>query len=107
MKKHIKKGVKKVRDRRRRTRQRLEEIFNRKVFVSVLVVGALGKMVETGLVQFIAPNKAVDVPLFAAWTLTFLGSLFVAVYWERLARAAEEATEQASETVENLSEEDK
>lgn len=91
-------GVSRVRDRRRRVRRRLEDIFNRETFTSVAVVGAMGKLIETSVVPFIDPLAAVSVGRAGAWLVVFFGALAASVYWERLARAAE-ATADAAENV--------
>lgn len=99
-KRGAKNGISAVRDRRRRVRRRLEEMFNRKVMTSVLVGGAMSKMVERGFVRFLAPDRAVDIVLFGAWTASFVLFVLVSIYWERLAKAASEAADAAEEAAE-------
>jgi hypothetical protein len=81
-------GVSRVRDRRRRIRKRLEDIFNRKTFTSVIVAGAGGKLVETTVVPFIDPTAGVPLGRVLAWTVVFALAVVMSVHWERLARAA-------------------
>jgi hypothetical protein len=96
--------VDRLRDRRRTTRSRLEELFNRKTFVSVLVAGSIAKVVETGpattiatLYEWLVPGVTysgeVDIALNLAWWTVLVFSVWVAVYWERLQRAAEGAAD--------------
>lgn len=95
-----------VRDRRRRVRQRLEDIFNRRTFTSVAVVGAMGKLIEVSAVPFLDPSSAVSLGRVFAWSCVFAVSVVVSVYWERLARAAEKAADAAEEAAEGAAEQD-
>lgn len=84
-------SVKQLRDRRRRTRQRLEEIFSRDVLGSVLVSLAAGKIVEQ-LVVIAAPARPARL---VAWTVAFAVFVALFVYWERVAKKAAEVAEAA------------
>lgn len=84
-------SVKQLRDRRRRTRQRLEEIFSRDVLGSVLVSLAAGKIVEQ-LVVIAAPSRPARL---VAWSVTFAVFVWLFVHWERVAKKAAEVAEAA------------
>jgi len=86
-----------LRDRRRRSRRRLEEIFSRKAFTSVLVAGSMSKLVEKGVVPFLAPTRAVDLGVLFSWLCVFVAFLIASVHWEHLAAAAEKAADAAEE----------
>jgi hypothetical protein len=90
-------GVKRVRDRRRRVRQRLEDIFGRETFTSVAVIGAMGKLIETSVVPFLDTTSTVPVARARAWLFVFVAAMVVSLYWERLARAAASAADAAEE----------
>lgn len=91
--------VKAARDRRRRVRKRLEEIFGRKQFMGVVVAGSMGKCVETGLVPFLDPTASVPLGRLFSWIIVFSASVLVAVRWEHLANYAEAAGEAVEEAV--------
>lgn len=71
--------VERLRDGRRTTRRRLEEIFDRKTFTSIAVVGALGKLLETSVVPFLDWSTAVPTERLIAWTVVLAVSLVVSV----------------------------
>lgn len=89
--------VRELRDRRRRTRRRLEEIFSRDVLGAVLVSLAAGKMVEQ-LVVIVAPSRALR---FVAWTAAFALFVWLFVYWERVASAAAAAADAAEDATQS------
>lgn len=89
-------SVSNVRDRRRRTRKRLEEIFSRDVLGSVLVSLAAGKVVEQ-VVVIIAPGRPVRL---IAWFVAFWLFVGLFVYWHRVAEKAREVAEAAAEAEE-------
>lgn len=93
-------GIKQVRDRRRKTRQRLEDIFSRETFTSVAVMGAMGKLIEVTVVPFLDPTGAVSLGRAFAWVLVFAAAVAASVYWERLAEAAENVADAAEEKTE-------
>lgn len=78
-----------LRDRRRRTRRRLEEIFSRDVLGSVLVSVAAGKVVEQ-VVVMAAPARPARL---VAWFVTFWIFVGLFIYWEKVAKRAREAAE--------------
>lgn len=80
-----------LRNRRRRTRQRLEEIFSRDVLGSVLVSLAAGKIVEQ-MVVIAAPSRPARL---LAWTAAFAIFVWLFVKWEYVAKKAAEAAEAA------------
>lgn len=89
--------VDELRDRRRRARRRLEEIFSRDVLGSVLVSLAAGKMVEQ-VVVILAPGRPLR---FVAWTVAFALFVWLFIYWEHVAAratAAAEAAESATQS---------
>jgi len=90
--------VNRLRDRRRTTRRRLEDIFDRQTFTSIAVVGALGKLLETSLIPFLDWSAAVPVERLVAWTVVFAASLVVSVRWEKVANTAEEVGDTVEES---------
>lgn len=92
-------GIQRVRDRRRRVRNRLEDIFGRKTFTAVVVGGAMAKLIETGVVPVLDPGSAAELGRVFAWFVVFTAAVLVSVYWEHLAAAAAEAADTAEETV--------
>lgn len=95
----IRRLVKALRDRRRRGRRRLEEIFSREVLGAVLVSVAAGKIVEQ-IIVIVAPSRPLRL---VAWTLAFGVFVWVFVYWERLAGAAADAADAAEDAVDSES----
>jgi hypothetical protein len=99
-KKKVQEGAGKVKDRRTRTRHRLEEIFSRETFTSIAVIGALGKLVET----LVVPSFMSFVPVIntkaAAWLAVLSISVWVSIKWERIAKKAENIEEKAGDVVE-------
>lgn len=87
--------VDELRDRRRRARRRLEEIFSRDVLGSVLVSLAAGKVVEQFIV-IVAPARSARL---LAWFVAFWLFVGLFVYWERVAKAAMDAAEAAEAPV--------
>lgn len=85
----VKGGVEQLQDRRRRTRQRLEEIFSRDVLGSVLVSLAAGKIVEQ-VVVIVAPSRPLRL---VAWIVAFGLFVYLFVQWEKVAEKAKEAAE--------------
>lgn len=85
MKSRINAFVSKARDRRTLLRRRLEDIFNREVFSTLLVLSPAWKATELLLL-----GETAQAARFAA--LTLLG-VTVAVHWHRLAQAASEAAD--------------
>lgn len=81
--------IERLRDGRRTTRRRLEDIFDRKTFTSVAVVGAMGKLIETSVVPFLDATSTVPVGRFLSWTAVFGVSLVASIYWERVTETAE------------------
>lgn len=87
----ISEQVGELRDRRRRARQRLEEIFSRDVLGAVLVSLAAGKVVEQ-VVVLVAPMRVLRL---VAWFVAFWLFVGLFVYWERVAERAKQAAEAA------------
>ncbi len=92
--------VERLRDRRRTTRRRLEEIFDRQTFTSVAVVGALGKLLENSVVPFLDWSTAVPINRLVVWSVVLSVSLVVSVRWEHVADAAENVGDAVEETTE-------
>lgn len=90
-------ALSRVRDRRRRVRQRLEDIFNRKTFTSVAVMGAMGKLIEVTVVPFLDPTSGVSGGRAGAWLVVFVCAVAASVYWEHLSRAAQAAADAAED----------
>lgn len=84
--------VQQLRDRRRRARRRLEEIFSREVLGAVLVSLAAGKVVEQ-LVVIVAPWRPLRL---VAWFVAFWLFVGLFVYWDRVAARAKETVEAAA-----------
>lgn len=78
-----------LRDRRRRTRRRLEEIFSRDVLGSVLVSVAAGKVVEQ-IIVMAAPGRPARL---IAWFVAFWAFVYLFVKWEAVAKKALDAAE--------------
>jgi len=97
---YAKEAASRVRDRRRKERQRLEEIFDRKTFVSLLVLGTASKVIERLLVPIIAAEP-VEWNIAGAYVFMFVFSTGVAVYWAELSDSASDAMDAASEAVED------
>lgn len=91
-------GVSTLRDRRRKERRRLEEIFDRKTFVSLLVLGTASKVVERLLVPLVA-REPVEWNIAATYVAFFALSTFIAVYWKRAAAAAGEVGDAVEDAV--------
>lgn len=91
-----------LRDRRRKERQRLEDIFDRKTFVSLLVLGTASKVIERLFVPIIA-REPVEWNIAGAYVFMFLASTWAAVYWKELAESAGDAVDAASDAVESAS----
>lgn len=85
-------AIHRVRDRRTRLRQRLEDVFDRQTFVTLLFLGPVGKSIELLLL-----GRSTGAAKFAA--LAGLG-LAIAIYWERVASAAESAGDKLEEATE-------
>lgn len=79
----VQEAISRVRDRRRRFRQRLEDIFDRQTFVTLLFLGPAGKALEMFLLG--------DLSAAARFAAVALLGLAAGVYWHRLAAAAESA----------------
>jgi len=92
--------VERLRDGRRTTRRRLEEIFDRQTFTSVAVVGALGKLLENSIVPFLDWSTAVPLNRMVVWTVVLTVSLVVSVRWEHVADAAETVGDTVEESTE-------
>jgi len=71
-------------------RQALDQIFSRDVLGSVFVGVSAGKIVEQAIVIF-SPGRPERLVL---WSITFLISVAVFVYWHRLAQAAKSEEDQ-------------
>lgn len=95
-KQQVNQTVKQYRDRRRRTRQRLEEIFSREVLGSVLVSLAAGKTVEQ-LVVIAAPSRQ---GRLVAWFVAFWVFVWLFVKWEVVAHAGQRAADAVEEVTE-------
>lgn len=94
------KCVKGVRDRRKKTRQRIEEIWSRENFMSFAVVGAMGKIVETVVIPSFIALRPVIKPVGVAWAAFLLISIWVSIKWERLAKAGEKVADTVEEATE-------
>lgn len=80
------KGVlERLRDRRYKERQRIEEIFDRKTILSILVVMPLTKSVELAILSRFA--------YAGRFFLAFLAMCALSVYWHRLAEGAANVAE--------------
>lgn len=86
-----------LRDGRRTTRQRLEDVFDRQTFTSIAVVGAMGKLLETSVVPFLDATSGVPTGRFGAWVIVFAVSLVLSIYWEHVAETAETVGDAAEE----------
>lgn len=82
-------------------RKRLDEVFSRRMLGSVMVGGAFSKIIESVLGASLG-SSSVLLPI--AWTLVFLVATLVFVWWEQLARQANEAAEKASEAASEAAE---
>lgn len=82
-------------DGRTRARRRIENVFSREVFGSLLVSLALSKSIETGL-AIVAPGRFARL---VGWL--FMALLFVAIfaYWEGVASTATKAADVADAEV--------
>lgn len=79
------------RDGRRRARQRLEDLFDRQTFNSLLVLIPLGELTKA----LVLGHHTVVLP-YSAW---FVLGLLGAVYWTRLAKAGEAAADTVEDAV--------
>lgn len=68
-------------------RQRLDEIFSRKMLGAVFVGGSASKILET-MLGMIASDPT---SRLVGWGLSFLFFAVLFIYWERIERTAEEA----------------
>lgn len=91
-------ALSRLRDRRRRERQRLEEIFDRQTFVSLLVLGTASKVIERLAIPLIA-GEPVEWNIAAAYVFMFLFSTVVAVYWTHVSEAASDAADAVEDAV--------
>lgn len=82
-------------DGRTRARRRIENVFSREVFGSLLVSLALSKSVETAL-AIVAPGQVVRLVSWLVLALVFVG---IFAYWEGVASTATKAADVADETV--------
>lgn len=94
-------SVKRLRDRRRKSRRRLEEIFDRKTFTSVAVMGSMGKLLEVSVVPLLDPSTAVDLWRVSAWGVVMVSAVVASIHWEHLANAAEAAADSVEEATED------
>lgn len=88
-----------LRNSRSKARRRVDEIFSREVLGSILVSLSMGKVVEAAL-AIVAPGA---VAKLVGWLVLSVTFVLVFAYWERVARAAKQAAEDASEKVEEAS----
>lgn len=91
-------AVSRVRDRRRKERQRLEEMFGRKTVVSVGFMGGASKVVETAIIPLLSRNPF-HADVAAAWVLWTVTTLGAAVYWRELSEKASEAADSVEDAV--------
>ena len=97
-------------------RDRIDEVFSRRMLGSVLVGGAFTQIITVSIDAMLHETAWWEIMI---WVAIFISSLFIFVWWERLAHgaseaaveaaakaseAANEAAEKASETAEKASE---
>ena len=82
-------------------RQRLDEVFSRRMLGSVLVGSAFTKIIESG-VEMALGASGVWRPVM--WTVIFVVSTVIFVWWDQLSRRASEAAEKASEAASEAAE---
>lgn len=81
-------GIERLRDRRRTTRRRLEDIFDRKTFNSIAVVGAMGKLIEKGVIPTLT-SKRWPLQEFVAWVIVLTVALIISIRWDHVTQTAE------------------
>lgn len=91
MRKAVAEGITRFRDRRRRFRRRVEEIFDRQTFVTLLVLGPFGKALELSML-----GQTGDATKFAAIGVIGIG---IGIYWTRLAAAASDVGDAVEDAV--------
>lgn len=92
-------GIERLRDRRRTTRRRLEDVFDRKTFNSIAVVGAMGKLIEKGVIPTLT-SKRWPLQEFVAWVVVLTVALIVSVRWDRVTETAEAVGDVAEQSTE-------
>lgn len=111
--------VSNLRDRRRKTRRRLEDIFDRQTFISVMVLVPAGKLAEVLTVPFVVgiewwllslaaglpfPNAlsvSHDLLLGISWLFHLAVGVAIGVWWEQ----AQQAASAAADAVEDATDE--
>jgi hypothetical protein len=88
--------LQRLRDRRTKERQRVEEIFDRKTLLSILVIMPLSKTVE----QIIVWQPAYAARYFG-W---FVVAVVVSVGWHRISEGAANVAEKAKDAAEDATE---
>lgn len=85
----------------REARERIDEVFSRRMLGSVLVGGAFSKIIET-CVEVYFGASSVWRPVM--WAIIFVVATVVFVWWDRLAQKASEAAKSASEAASEAAE---
>lgn len=91
--------ISQFRDRRRRVRQRLETILDRKAIIAVLVGMPLSEFMKVTVVRLFAAEPIQWNLAWAHLTLIIVG-LGIGIHWKHVKEVAHEAGEQAEEMME-------
>ena len=103
----------------RKTRERLDELFNRQTLGSVIFGGHLGKIVEkvynlvalTVVLTVLGVDMRTSFAIAAVLLLLWVGGIVVVIYvfvkWESVMASVDEATDAVEETADDVVSDDK